>query len=568
MIRKGTQAMEKQKKNKNRKEITGGTVVDYVQWRGDLSFADSPWNEIDSVIAALISYANFGENELTFGNGQALRLSSLACSDLLDRLPQDGIGSAAEIRNQFLRDLAVSRRFQEITVLDQVNDVDPARSIQFSAFTMDVPGVGAVVVFRGTDTSLVGWKEDFMLSYMTPIPAQTAALAYLEKAAAETAGPLILVGHSKGGNLALYSAVYTRPEIRQRLRKVYSFDGPGLDDGTVASEDYRSIEPLIRSYVPTGSIIGMLLNYHPIYHVVLSKKVSLLQHDPFNWLMIGTHFLEEENLSNGAQIMDRTIHEWLKSCTPEQREIFVTAVFSLLDKKDSGKDDSVDPVENADDNTKKMIQSMINRLISIHAGESWDINIRRPLIQASENLRLKLKAMQGDLIRSETVWVDNRGNGFGDAAAAAEKMAESSGLSRQDALRLVLFTEEMLSMISTVAGELKAAFWIERIGLQHELQLAVRTEIDRKKKKRLKASAASVKIKGTGSFQEKLRAAFERALVSDSDDICFDLPEEADRIASGQWDGYERSVLVRLADSVRIAIHGKEVRMTVRKDFS
>ena len=238
--------MEEQKKQNSRKKIPDGTVFDYVRWRGDLSFAESGWNEIDSVIAALISYANFGENELSFGNGQGLRLGSLATSELLDRCPQDGIADTAEIRNCFLREMAESRRFQDIVIPDQVNDVDPARNIQFSAITMAVPDTGTVVAFRGTDTSLVGWKEDFMLCYMTPVPAQSAALAYLEQAAGRTTGPIILVGHSKGGNLALYSAAHTSPEIRERIREIYSFDGPGLDDDTVASEGYRSIEPLIR----------------------------------------------------------------------------------------------------------------------------------------------------------------------------------------------------------------------------------------------------------------------------------------------------------------------------------
>ena len=251
--------MEEQRKQNSRNKNPGGTVFDYVRWRGDLSFAESRWNEIDSVIAALISYANFGENELTFQNGQGLRLGSLASSDLLDRYPQDGIADGAEVRSRFLREMAESRRFQDIIIPDQVNDVDPARNIQFSAITMEVPDTGTVVAFRGTDTSLVGWKEDFMLCYMTPVPAQTAALAYLEQAAARTTGPIFLAGHSKGGNLALYSAAHTSPEIRDRIREIYSFDGPGLDDETVASENYRSIEPLIRSFVPTGSMIGMLL---------------------------------------------------------------------------------------------------------------------------------------------------------------------------------------------------------------------------------------------------------------------------------------------------------------------
>ena len=559
--------MGRDNRQNNGKKAAGGTVFDYVQWRGDLSFAESPWNEIDSVIAALISYANFGENELTFRSGQRLRLGSLASSDLLDRFPQDGIGDGAEVRNRFLLDMAESRRFQDIVIPDQVNDVDPARNIQFSAITLEVPDTGTVVVFRGTDTSLVGWKEDFMLSYMTPVPAQSAALAYLDRAAAGTKGPIWLIGHSKGGNLALYSAAHTSPEIRKQLRAVYSFDGPGLDDETFASESYKNIEPLIRSYVPTGSMIGMLLNYNPVYRVVQTKKVSVFfQHDPFNWLVSGRHFLEEESISAGARIMDRTTHEWLRKCPPAQREIFVTALFSMLDKKSGGKDDSAEQVDKADENTKRMMLSMLNRLVAIYAGESFDANIRRPLLQASENLRLKLKARQGDVVRSETVVISNRGAGFSEATGAAEEMAAGGGLNHRDALRLVLFAEEMLSMVSIVIGELTASFWIERVGRQYELLLTARTEMDKKKRRLLRASAASGK---KGSFQEKLRSAFERALASDSgDDVCFDLPEKQDRPECGQWDGYERSILVKLADSLRIAIHGSEVRMTVRKDFS
>jgi len=195
-----------------------------------------------------------------------------------------------------------------------------------------------------------------------------------------------------------------------------------------------------------------------------------------------------------------------------------------------------------------------------------EVNVRRPLIEASEKLRLKLKARQGEIIRSETIRIDNRGSGFSDVTGTAEKMAEDGGLSHRDTLRLMLFAEEMLSMIRIVTGELDASFWIERVGLQYELMLSARTQMDRKKKKQLKTSGSSRKNKG--SFHERLRNAFERALASDSDDICFDMPEKADRLDPGEWDGYERSVLVRLADSVRIAIHGNEVRMTVRKDFS
>ena len=90
---------------------------------------------------------------------------------------------------------------------------------------------------------------------------------------------------------------------------------------------------MIRSDVPSGSIVGLLMNYHPKYRVVQSASFSILQHDPFNWKLVGRHFLEAENVSNSSQILDQAVHEWLKSCTPEQRETFVTVIFSLLSKK-------------------------------------------------------------------------------------------------------------------------------------------------------------------------------------------------------------------------------------------
>ena len=551
-------------KEKLPKKITSGTIIDYVAWRGDLTFEHSPWGEIDGVIATMIAYANLGENELVFGSGQTLRLADLATTDLLTRLPQEGIGDSVRIRNQFLIALAQSKRFEDVIVLDQVNDVDPARNIQFSALTLDVPGVGTVIAYRGTDPSPVGWKEDFMMSYVTPVPAQTAALAYLEKAAANTEGPLYLAGHSKGGNLALYSAAYADPAIQARLKMLFSFDGPGLDDATIASEGYRRIEPLIRSVVPSGSIVGMLMNYYPKYRVVQSGAHSILQHDPFSWKLVGRHFLEEENVSTGAQILDQTIHEWLKSCTAEQREIFVTTIFALLDKKQP---DNAELLKKADDNVKQMILSLINKLIALHAGISWDTNVLKPLVQTADDIRQKLKSIQGGLVKSEVIAIDNHGNGFHAAVEETQRMAEAGGLSHGDCLRLTLFTEEILSMTNIVTGEVKADFWIERVNRQYELHISARTDMDRKMRAKMKKAVAAELGSKSGGFLSKLRSAFERAMVSDSDRVCFALPSDEDRKSQNEWDGFERSILFKLADDVRIAIIGGEVRMVVRKEF-
>ncbi len=560
------------KKEKTQYKVLSGTIIDYVAWRGDLTFENSRWGEVDSVITTMLAYANLGENELVFGSGRTLKLSSLAESDLLTRLPQEGIGNSVEIRNQFLTDLALSKRFQDVTVLDQVNDVDESRDIQFSATTLDVPGVGIVIAFRGTDPSLVGWKEDFMMSYVTPVPAQTAALAYLQKVAENTTGRLYLAGHSKGGNLALYSAAHTDPAIQARLKMLYSFDGPGLDDETIESEGYRRIESLIRSVVPSGSIVGMLMNYYPKYRVVKSDARSILQHDPFSWKLIGRYFVEEEDVSSGSQILDRTIHEWLKSCTAEQREIFITAIFSLLLRKQGadggrGQADDTGLLKKADENSRQMIMSLINKLIAIHAKVSWETNVIRPTLQAAEELRQRIKALQGEMVKSDVIRINNHGDGFNNAIEQTISTAESGGLNRKESLHLALLTEEMLSMVSIVSREMEATFWIERINRQYELHLTTTTEMDRRRRRQIRTALISRPGEQSGGFLAKLRGAFERAMVSDSDQICFALPAEKDRLTSGEWDGYERSILYRLANDVWIGIYGNEVRMVVRKEF-
>ena len=142
-------------------------------------------------------------------------------------------------------------------------------------------------------------------------------------------------------------------------------------------------------------------------------------------------------------------------------------------------------------------------------------------------------------------------------------MAETGGLSHKEGLRLMLFTEEMLSMVSIVTGEMKATFWIERLNREFELHMTTNTVINRNARRQLKV-APNDKPEG---FLAKLRNIFERARAADSDQVCFALPSGPDRQASGEWDGYERSILYRLADDVRIAIHGNEVHMTVRKEF-
>ena len=251
--------------------------------------------------------------------------------------------------------------------------------MQFSAYTADLPDGSRYVAFRGTDSSIVGWREDFSMAFET-VPAQTEAAAYLEKAA-EGGKRLTVGGHSKGGNLAIYAAAHVSPEVQERIDRVYSFDGPGLDDETVASEGYARISGKIRSLIPQSSVVGLLLAHHEEYVVVHSNAVGLLQHDPFSWQLVGRRFLEVEQVDRASQVVDLTVHEWLKQLSREERQLFVDTLFSLLESGNASNVNGLlsdlpailDATRRLNHTTVLTMAQMIGRLVKIGAGNVKDM---------------------------------------------------------------------------------------------------------------------------------------------------------------------------------------------------
>lgn len=295
-------------------------MMDYLAWRGDIALDYSPFGDVDSLILASLSYLTYPE--------ETGLLRDLA----LTVPPVDKMQFAFvhEIR-AMLSAAAMTERFAGIGMRHPVAVTDQDRDMQFAAVTFDLPDGTHYVAFRGTDSTIVGWREDFNMAFESPVPAQSAAVKYLNEAAALTDGPLILGGHSKGGNLAVYAAAHADPMTQSRIRAVYSFDGPGLDDATMASEGYARIARRIRSFVPQHSVVGLLLTYHPEYTVVKSDGVGLLQHDSFTWQVLGTSFIPVTEVDVSSQLVDQTVHAWLSQVSPEKRRIFVNTIFDVLE---------------------------------------------------------------------------------------------------------------------------------------------------------------------------------------------------------------------------------------------
>ena len=236
-----------------------------------------------------------------------------------------------------------------------------------------------LIAYRGTDDTLIGWKENFNMSFMPVVPAQLAATEYLDQAGAYFDGDIRLTGHSKGGNLAVYAAVHCQKSIKKRLLRVWSNDGPGFGEGMLSDPAYIAMRPIIKSLVPQSSVVGMLLEHDENYTVVKSRQVGPLQHDGFSWNIMGGSFVHLQNVTDECKRFDKSLNEWVRSMTPEQREEFVESIYQMLSAGDaatltdlvaSAKANLLKKKNASDPKVQKSVQKTIAALIELNT-KNW-----------------------------------------------------------------------------------------------------------------------------------------------------------------------------------------------------
>lgn len=302
-------------------------ILDYIKWRGDLDFIQSPLSEVDNLILSKLSYLDFTD----------IVHESMTLSDVSELyLKSKGYGKIGMLLDEnfplLLEQAGLSHRFGSIVVSDVVDKTCEEAIIQFAAMTFDL-GSALFIAFRGTDDSIVGWKEDFMMSIMDTVPAQEEALKYLNFIANKYPDkPLYIGGHSKGGNLAVYSAVYSMVDIKKRMIRVFNNDGPGFKSSLINTDEYMAIASKIKTLVPKSSIVGMLLEHEESYDVVQCtiKQSGLLQHDGFTWEVLGSSFVHLEDVDRESKFFNRTIKNVLNNMSMEQRKSFTYAFFDIL----------------------------------------------------------------------------------------------------------------------------------------------------------------------------------------------------------------------------------------------
>ena len=298
-------------------------INDYLKWRGDIKISERKPNILDSMVLSRFSYLPLWEIDL-----KENETVEEVCKKI--KVLEDHTFIYNGDRDLSIN-LTKSPRFNNMIVSDYLNHYDKKIEKQFSAVVIHLNDNYMYVSFCGTDKTLIGWKEDFNLSYMENVPAQLDALKYMTNVANKYPNKKIITGgHSKGGNLAIYSSIMNTKDIQDRIIKIHNFDGPGFSKNILSQIKNKDIIDKITTYIPEESVIGRLLEHKEKCVIVKSDLKGLYQHDIFSWEVLATDVVKTSKVDKFSETINITVNKWLLSTTPNQRKIFVDNVFEIM----------------------------------------------------------------------------------------------------------------------------------------------------------------------------------------------------------------------------------------------
>lgn len=311
---------------------TLNNICDYLEWRGDLSFEKDEFNEVDNLIMSVFSYVEFEGIVPLSIDGGSVPLSYVAeqFKSLYSDISKVSEHQLTNLALELFMKAAQTVRYSNIKLSYYVNQVNYEESKQFSAIIFSLNDNQHFIAFRGTNATIVGWKEDFQMSFMDEVHAQREAAAYTKKVMEHYEGDFWLGGHSKGGNLAVYAAAHASDETRKRILGVYNNDGPGFQAKIIQSEGYQRILSIIKTIIPKFAVVGMLLEHGENYGVVNSHAIGIMQHNPFSWEVKANHFVYEKGLTRSSVNFNSAVRSWLNQLSIEERAQFVDALFEIL----------------------------------------------------------------------------------------------------------------------------------------------------------------------------------------------------------------------------------------------
>ena len=306
-----------------------GNIMDYISWRGDLSFEQSQFNEVDNLILACFSYVNLdGISAVTKQKGIGLKKLTKEFMKLHTMKELEADKSFIRLAPFMMMEMAKSVRFGKCVVRNYVNDIVTEAEQQFAAMEIVLEDGTSYVSFRGTDDTIIGWKEDFNLSTGV-VPAQKRAIEYLQKISEHTDGMLRVGGQSKGGNLAIYGSVMCK-SAHEKILEIYSNDGPGFSREFQELPETKEMMPKIIRIIPEYSIIGTLLEHEKEPVIVASSSKGLLQHDGFSWEVQGPALVRRDSLNKTALRFIEILHKWIDGMDMEQKRLLIEDLFATL----------------------------------------------------------------------------------------------------------------------------------------------------------------------------------------------------------------------------------------------
>ena len=299
-------------------------INDYLIWRGDIPIGkEFPFNEVDSMILARFSYLRF--DTIKMEGKETIE----SISNKMEILKNEEFLYNGD--KELITYLGRSTRFKDMVITDYVKNQDHKAEEQFGAITIHISEDELYVSFIGTDATIIGWKEDFNMAFMEHVPCQIAGRAYLENVAKKYPEKKIRIGgHSKGGNVAIYSAITVENTIQDRIIKVDNFDGPGFSKEIITKYQNSNILKKIETFIPQDSIIGRLLNHKEKITVVLSVEKGIYQHDIYSWQVLDREIIKEEKNTDNSENVNKTITNWLEITSNEQRKIFIDSLFEII----------------------------------------------------------------------------------------------------------------------------------------------------------------------------------------------------------------------------------------------
>lgn len=351
-------------------------IIDYVKDWGQYSLFERPFNEVDSLVLCQLVYLHYGK----FVPGLDPRNAPVSIRSIYDHPDRDRILDDywyRENNKELFAAVTESVRFRNLKMNYYVDIINEEEQTQFSAMTYILEDKNIYIAYRGTDATIVGWKEDLNLAFSKPLHSQQLAVEYMDRAAGYTAGSFYAGGHSKGGNLAVYAAMNCKLETRDKLLKVFNNDGPGFRPEIRAQGKYEEIADRMVKFIPRSSLVGTILEDQQDFLVVESKGVGLLQHNAYSWKIENGAFVRAKNMAEGRIMRDAALNEWILSLSEEETHAFVDTLYEIVTASEAsdvfefGADwknclqNVFEAAKGIDETTRKAISRIIRSLFEI-----------------------------------------------------------------------------------------------------------------------------------------------------------------------------------------------------------